>query len=168
MLCSISFSCDAEQILEWNVNFSSKVSCNTESDICHTVVTLIDQDERITKINRLVGPIIVAISNWQIVSCESNAILKTNEAKFFDLSGSEVASVKHRGFLRNCGITPDGKLYWFHYNKILDSKPVNILVVVTSIGDVVYEKTLAAGGEIRFTQDSKEYVVPIGEPEWPG
>ena len=65
-------------------------------------------------------------------------------------------------------ITLDGSLYWFQYNKVVDSVRVNILVVVTSSGEVAFEETMSVGGDIKFVREDKEYVITIKEPQKPG
>ncbi len=159
-LSSLAFPSFAELIEEWGLEYNSVLTCKTNSDLCSRTVTLDDGIKIATKIV-LIGPIKLAIANRQIVSCESNSIVGTQKARIFNLSGKEIAVVEHRGFLRSCDITSDGSLYWFHYNRIIDAEPKNILVVVTSQGIVVYEKTLSAGGNIKFSHNGKEYVVSI-------
>ncbi len=157
----------AEFIEEWNIEYESTLKCQTTSDVCHREITTIDSSSKVSKF-AVTGPVILAIENRQIVSCESNAILSTEQARIFDLDGNQVATVIHRGFLRDCDITSDGVLYWFHYNKVIDSMPKNILVVVTNMGEVVDEQVLSKGGRIKFSYGEKEYELSIQEPQLPG
>jgi len=157
----------AEFIEEWNIEYKSELKCQNNSDVCHREITIIDSSSKVSKYT-VTGPVILAIENRQIVSCESNATLSTEGAKIFDLDGSQVATVIHRGFLRDCDITSDGSLYWFHYNKVIESVPKNILVVVTSMGEVVDEQVISKGGRIKFSYGEKEYELSIQKPELPG
>lgn len=166
-LCCLLPPAYSEIIEEWGLNYSSELSCRANSDLCSRTITLDDGIGASTKMV-LVGPVKLAIANRQIISCESNSVVGTQEAKIFDLAGDLIAVVSHRGFMRNCGITTDGALYWFHYNKVKSSVPINILVVVTNMGRVVYEETHSAGGDIEFLHNGKGYVVSIQPPELPG
>ena len=167
ILYSFVSSSTAEVIEEWGLDYNSVLTCKASSDICSITITLENKDKKTTKFN-VIGPVILAIANRQIVSCESNSVMRTRQARIFNLAGIEIASIQHRGFLRNCDITSDGSLYWFHYNKVFDSVPNNILVVVTSEGKIAYEKTLLTGGDISFAHNGREYIVSIQGPELPG
>jgi hypothetical protein len=167
ILYSFVSSSAAEVIKEWSLDYNSVLTCKTNSDLCSIAITLEKTDSETTKFE-VIGPVILAIANKQIVSCESNSVMDTHKARIFDLAGAEIASVQHRGYLRNCDITSDGSLYWFHYNKVFDSVPKNILVVVTSEGNIAYEQTLLTGGDISFAHNGREYNVSIQAPEFPG
>jgi hypothetical protein len=167
-LSLVASICNADFIEQWGLNYNVIQMCIPESDVCSNAVSLNGSANDTIKIEGLAGPIILALENKQIISCESNAILKTEGAKLFNLAGVELAAIPHRGFMRHCGITTDGLLYWFHYNKVLNSSPVNVLVVVTSTGKIVFEQIVKKGGKVKFNLKGKEYAVSIQEPEWPG
>jgi len=156
-----------ESIEGWNVEYRSESRCLPNSDVCHQAIAIVDSSGKVSEL-KVTGPVLLAIKNRQIVSCESNAILATEEAKIFDLAGRLVATVNHRGYLRECGITPDGSLYWFHYNEVIESKPMNVVVVVSSRGAIVYEKVLSKGEKVEFSYGKDEYELDIQEPELPG
>ena len=162
------FSVSAEYIESLQANFEVNTQCKPDSDICNTTVTLEKNGSVITKITSLEGPIFLSVPNKQILSCESNAIMLTDAAEIYTLNGSKVAAIKHRGFLRTCGLTKDNTLYWFLYNKIVNSKPINILVVANNSGNIAFEKELTNGGNISFIYNQTSYVIAIPEPEYPG
>ena len=173
ILASIFFtlifaSIQAEMIAAWGLDFDKTTTCKPESDICETKVLLKSQVIESVQISGLEGPIKLSIPNNQILSCESNAIMLTKAAKIFNLKGEEVFSISHRGYQSSCELTDDKKLYWFIYSKVLDSKPVNVILVVAPDGTVIYEKETMNAGEHKFEYNNKKYVVSTPAPRWPG
>ena len=164
---SISY---AEYIEEWALEMNTSKSCLPESDVCDVVITLIDKKGHETKITGLVGETYAqpAIKNKQILACEYNVIMNTKGAKIFELNGSLKKIIPHRGFLRECEITKNGKLYWFQYNLMKNSKPYNHLLVVSKEGETVLEQPLNYGGEFEFNYNDDNYIIILSEPQWPG
>ena len=160
----------AEYIEEWSIEMKSTKSCLPETDVCDSVVTLIDKKGNETKITGLTGETYAqpAIKNKQILACEYNVIMKTKGAKIFDLKGKLIKVIPHKGFLRECKITKNGKLYWFQYNLMKNSKFYNYILVVSKEGKTVLEQPLNHGGEFKFNYNNDNYVIILSEPQWPG
>jgi len=167
LLLILSSTCKAEFIQDWGLEYSSKEYCRPGTDYCSIFITLQGKGGSPIKIEAA-GPIVLSVVNKQILSCEFNAYDASSFAILFNLQGEKVATIEHRGYLRQCGTTSDGKLYWFHYNKVVNSQPVNVLLVASDNGNIVFEKELTNGGEIKFQYAGKDYAVTIREPELPG
>jgi len=144
------------------------VTCKPESDVCETKVKILEDDAEVAEITGLEGPIFHSASNSQVLSCESNAIFGTTEIKVFSYTGKEVFSYPHLGYQRDCGVLVEASLYWFLYNTIENGKPRNSLVVLDSIGDVVFKSGNSVLTVFEFTYDSRLYTLTASTPDWPG
>lgn len=164
----ISVSLNAEIIPAWNLDLETTTSCKPESDICETKVVLKGKSKEPVVISGLEGPIKLSLPNHQILSCETNEIMMTKAAKVFNIDGVELFSIHHRGYQSLCQLTDDKRLYWFLYSKIVNSKPINTVLVVAPNGSVIYEKETNKAGEHKFEYNNKNYVVSIPAPVWPG
>ena len=117
---------------------------------------------------RLVGPIWVSPENRQVFSCESNAIMATGAALGFDLSGRRAFAFQHRGFLRDCGLTEDRRLYWLIYNVAVGGETKNSVVVLDEAGRVVASAMFAGERSFEFSVGGRPYVLPVAQAELPG
>ena len=116
----------------------------------------------------LEGPIFLAPANRQIFACESNAIAAATAAEIFDAEGSLAFSFRHPGFLRDCGLTGDQRLYWLHYNVMDRGSALNTVVVLAADGSTVHRSTFSVGKTLTWTYRGQEYSLEIPAPELPG
>lgn len=129
---------------------------------------LLDKNgEKIATLPTLRGyTFLTSTENDQIVACEENPDSK-GYAIIFNLKGDTVAEFRHEEFLRACGTTEDGKLYWLQYNALerpvtpTDLKPYNIVVVMNNEGEVVYEERFVRGKAVEFKYEETNYAIDI-------
>ena len=167
LLMSLTNLCNAQYFESLKLDYSEKTYCQPETDNCSTVVTLTKDGNKPIEIKGLNGPIHLSTQYAQVFSCEANTYDDRKYAKLFNLQGELLATVQHRGSLHDCGTTIDGALYWLHYYKVVNSKPINVLVVFSNTGKVIFEKELSYGGLIKFKYYGKEYSLKIDKPQWP-
>jgi hypothetical protein len=139
------------------------------SDSYAVEVELLDAKRKlIARLPRLVGPVLVASTNAQLLSCESNAVLKGRAAKVYSLAGKEVFNFEHLGFLRGCGITGDGRVYWLHYNVVRQGAPWNIVVLLDRTGSVLTRQEFREARSVPYEIEGARYTLPIPAAELPG
>ncbi|MDH5433840.1 MAG: hypothetical protein OEY19_07830 [Gammaproteobacteria bacterium] len=140
-----------------------------QSDVLAYKVSILDKTRtRKIEFPSLIGEIIVSEENNQLFSCESNSILATEEALAFDLKGNQVFSYKHHGYLRNCGITEDKKIYWLQYNLVEDINPHNVFIALSSDGKVIHKESFQDGKNVTFRYLNRSYSISIPDADLPG
>lgn len=115
-----------------------------------------------------VGPVLLSLPNREILSCEANWTMNAKAALLFDLTAAIIARFPHPGYLRNCGLSDDSRIYWLHYSLVENDKPYNILVLLGAGGRVLSTQRLDHAGNATWTSETRSYVFPIPEPNWPG
>ena len=74
----------------------------------------------------------------------------------------------HRGYLRDCGVTGDGYLYWLHDNVVRAGVPSNLVIVLDADGDAVAEAEFEEDRSFTFEARGKTYSLSIAAADWPG
>jgi len=139
------------------------------SDAVHLQVSLRDiEGGAIVEFPRMVGSVLLSTANAQLFSCESNSTLATSEAMAFHLDSRPSFSFPHRGYLRNCGLTGDGRLYWLHYNVVREGVPRNQVVVLNGEGKAVADAEFTDARQFTFKDGEKTYSLSIPAADWPG
>ena len=139
------------------------------SDAIHLKVSLRDKvGEQSVRFPDLVGPIHLSAANSQLFSCESNSTLATSRALAFDLDGKQSFEFAHRGYLRDCGVTEDGRLYWLLYNTVKGGVPTNLIVVLDERGAIVSEAEFSEPRDFEFKVRERQYLLPVPRAEMPG
>ncbi len=116
----------------------------------------------------VVGPVYLSVANSQLFSCESNSTVAARQARAFDLEGKAAFTFSHRGFLRSCGLSPDGLLYWLIYSVVREEAPTSLVIVLDANGGVVAEAEFRDRREFEFTAGGKAYSLPVPQAEMPG
>lgn len=139
------------------------------SDYIALHVQIVDAaGQRIATLPPLEGPVFLAPSNRQIFSCESNSISASSDARAFDADGNSAFTFHHPGYLRDCGLTDDQRLYWLHYNVVEQGRARNMVVVLAADGSIVHDSTFLTGKALTFTYGGRDYSLAIPRPELPG
>ena len=139
------------------------------SDYTALHVQIVDAaGHRIAKLPPLEGPVFLAPANRQIFSCESNSISAASAAMAFDADGNPAFTFHHRGYLRDCGLTVDQRLYWLHYNVVEQGLARNMVVVLAADGSIVHDSAFSTGKALTFASGGREYNLAIPPPELPG
>jgi len=116
----------------------------------------------------LVGPVYLSVANAQLFSCESNSTLASREARAFDLDGKQAFTFADRGYLRDCGIRSDERVYWLIYNAAIGGIPTKRSVVLNSLGEVVARAEFPESRSLRFSVAGKTYTLSVPRAEMPG
>jgi hypothetical protein len=154
---------------EWGLNLTEIRTGPKASDAIIVTFELRSRSgELLAKAPPLIGPLLVSPPNREIFSCESNSTMGGEAALSFDLSASVVGSYVHPGYLRDCGLSKDERLYWLHYNLMENGKPYNFVVILGPRGKVILTRRLNRAGSVELTYEGRSYAFPIPEPDLPG
>jgi hypothetical protein len=116
----------------------------------------------------LYGPVFISRPNRELLSCEGNGVGQGKAALIFDLTGRVEAKVVHPGYLRTCGVSEDGRIYWLHYNAIDGGTPYNLVLIVGRGGTVLKRQRLDKAGSVVISVGASTYRFQIPAPEFPG
>lgn len=140
-----------------------------DSDAITLDVRWLDGDRRkSTHFPSLIGPLHVSSANRQLFACELGLALEAGNAHLYSLDGTLTFSFAHLAFPRSCGMTPDTKLYWLHYNSMRDGAAWNVVVVLDRAGSVTDREEFQEGRSVTFSFEGQIYSLPIPEAEPPG
>jgi len=110
------------------------------------------------------GPVLLSPANRQVFACETYP----GSALSFRADGKRAFAFRHIGYLRQCGLVQDEKLYWLHYNTVEHGTPLNTVVVLDAAGSIVHRSTFDGEKVLRFSHLGKHYSLSIPPPELPG
>jgi hypothetical protein len=156
-------------IPEWNLTLVQRDSAPAGSDAFHVIFQLVSaKGDVVAESPPLYGPVLVSRPNRELFSCEGNGVDQGAEALIFDLAGNISGRIKHVGFLRQCGVSDDGRIYWLHYNVVKNGVPYNLVLLVGSGGTVLLTQHLDGGGVVTLERQGQIYTFRIPDPELPG
>jgi len=153
----------------WGLTVVENWSGLAHSDAIGEVFELRSSDDKVVaRSPSIIGPLLLSRPNREILSCEINSTLDIKAALLFDLNASIIARMPHRTYLRNCGLSDDGRIYWLHYTRVQADKPYNLVVIVGAGGRILSTQRLDHAGNATLTSGTRTYVFPNPEPDWPG
>jgi hypothetical protein len=164
----------SKYIPEWQSWLLEEETAIRESGVFWYELHLLDKNgDNIAALPTLRGyTFLTSTANDQIVACEENPDSK-GYAVIFNLKGEVVAEFQHEEFLRACGATDDGKLYWLHYNgletpvKSSGFKPYNVIVILDNEGNVVHEEKFVKGKTVEFEYKEAGYEIDVPDASVP-
>lgn len=167
--CSASVYADESFLPELNSWLVVTKAGPENSDSIILKVSLLSKDKK-SRISfpNMIGPIHISAPNNQIFSCEANFSSAAKSAIAYDLKGNEAFTFEHLGFVRNCGITKDKKIYWLHYNAVKNNKPISIFVALMGNGQVLLKESFEKSKYVKFMYKGNHYSVSVPDAELPG
>jgi hypothetical protein len=156
-------------VKEWRLTVVETWSAPPSSDAMTGVFELRTvNDDLVARSRPIIGPLLISPANNELVSCEAQWTMGGVAVLVFDLSGSVVAEYPHPGYLRNCGTSIDGRIYWLNYSLIENDHPYSLVVLLGPRGHLLATKRLDHKGTFTWTEDGNEYSFDFPEPDWPG
>lgn len=154
---------------EWNVTLVTTTAGPAASDNLRESIQVFSvEGHTLAQIRGLVGPVHLAIPNRQILVCGNDGIDTDGEARVFGLDGEVQVRRAHLGFVRDCGVTSDGRLYWLRYDLVESGSPYSVALVFGPRGEDVLRRRFDRAETIRFEAGGKPYALEFSAPDSPG
>lgn len=156
-------------ISEWGLTLVQETSTPRNSDAQTLTFRLVSKaGVVVAQSPPLYGPLYSSIPNRELLSCEGNGVGQGAQALIFNLDARITRRLTHAGYLRGCGTSNDGRLYWLNYNMVEDGSPYNLVVVLGPSGREIHRQRLNVAGSVVVDFAGKTYSFPIPTPDLPG
>jgi len=132
-------------------DISEHKSCEPESDVCVSTLTIIFVGADSIELKDLLGPFYLSTINNQVLDCGGNPYRSGPTAHIIQSTGHMIV-INNPGIVADCGLVNESKLYWVAY-EIYDSSGDGghiLLYVYDREGILVVEKISDSSGDISF------------------
>jgi len=130
------------------ISFDEDRFCKPETDHCISAL-LLKTKSKTVRVDGLKGRFFLSKVNNQVFGCGGNTFSQGKSATLTNEFG-ESQKFKHLGPLIDCGISKDGYLYWFVYEREGNGEFAPKIAVINKDAQLIFNKKVTLGEKSVF------------------